>query len=130
MTVVGLCAGMKSFRQIEGLSENLTLGMRRFLGIARRMADTTMRDAIAKTVPDVARRMTHAVVKQARRRKLLEPVGLPFGVTVMDGKSVTLDSWDDHYAVQRVNKETFHAYGLLRVTVQGPGGTHAHDQFE
>ena len=114
MTVVGLCAGMKSFRQIESLSESLSLGMRRFLDIARTVADTTLRDAMVKTVPDVARRMIHAVVKQARRRKLLEPVGLPFGVAVMDGKSVTLDSWDDHYAVQRVNKETFHSYGLLR----------------
>ena len=40
----------------------------------------------------------HAVVRQAQRRKALEPSALPFGVVSLDGKGFSIPAADDWYA--------------------------------
>ncbi len=112
--VAGLAAGMKSFGQLEALTENLSVGMRRCLGISRRVPDTTMRDALVAASPEVLRRGIHNQIKAALRRKALEPVGLPFGVVALDGKNITLEAWDDVYAQRHTHKDKSGACGQLR----------------
>lgn len=112
--VVGLAAGRKSLLQIEALTRNLSVGMRRCLGISRRVPDTTLRDALEVTSPDSLRIRIHHQVKAAHRRKALEPVGLPFGVAALDGKSTAIDAWDNHFAERRTYEKKTGAYGLLR----------------
>lgn len=112
--VAGLAAGMKSFGQLETLTQNVSVGMRRCLGISRRVPDTTMRDALVVAKPEVLRRGIHNQIKAAHRRKALEPVCLPFGVAALDGKNVTLEAWDDVYAQRHTHKDKNGACGLLR----------------
>lgn len=113
-TVACLAAGMKSFTQVESLTANLSVGMRRCLGISRRVPDTTLRDALLVAKPEVLRRGIHHQIKAAHRRKALEPVGLPFGVASLDGKNVTLEAWDDVYAQRQTYKDKTGACGQLR----------------
>lgn len=110
----GLAAGMRSLFEIEVLSENLSVGMRRCLGISRRVPDTTLRDALLVAKPDTLRSGIHNQIKAAHRRKALEPVGLPFGVAGLDGKNVTLEAWDDVYAQRHTYKDKSGACGQLR----------------
>ena len=88
--------------------------VRRQLGIRRRVADTTMRDALVKVVPAKLRRSLHAQTKAAHRRKALEPDGLPFGVAAMDGKGSTATAWDRKYAQKQTHSAGLGAVGLVR----------------
>jgi len=61
----------------------------RWLGIARRVPDTTLRDLLCKLTPVQLRRHLHAALlpKQSRaavRRKALTECALPFGVAALD----------------------------------------------
>lgn len=112
--VVGLVAGCKGFRELEELTRMLSLPMRRMLGIARRLPDTTARDVLVK-LPDTAlRACLYAQVKAARRRKALRPVGLPFGVVAIDGKTTAIGAWDDRYAQRQRHSEDDGAHGAVR----------------
>lgn len=112
--VTGVAAGCKSLAQTEALTAEMSPAVRRRLGIRRRIADTTMRDALVAIEPKEVRRSLHAQVKAAHRRKALEPDGLPFGVVAMDGKSSTATAWDKKYAQQQVHSEGGGASGLVR----------------
>lgn len=112
--VTGLMAGRKSLLQVESLTAKLSVGMRRCLGIFRRVPDTTLRNTLEVVPPDSLRTRIHVQVKAAQRRKALEPNGLPFGVVALDGKGTALPAWDDFYAEKRTYQEKSGAYGLLR----------------
>ena len=112
--VVGVTAGCKSLGQTEALTAEMSKAVRRRLGLSRRIADTTMRDALVKVEPKALRRSLHAQVKAAHRRKALEPEGLPFGVAALDGKSSTATAWDRKYAQQQTHSEGSGASGLVR----------------
>lgn len=112
--VMGLAAGRKSLLQVEALTKNLSVGMRRCLGIDRRVPDTTLRDTLEVVPPDSLRTRLHQQVKAAHRRHALEPTGLPFGMVVLDGKGTALPTWDGHYAEKRTYEKKMGAYGLLR----------------
>ena len=91
--VIGLVAGCKGLGELEELTRMLSLPTRRMLGICRRLPDTTARDVIIK-LPDTAlRACLYSQVKAARRRKALAPVGLPFGVVAIDGKTTAIGAW-------------------------------------
>jgi hypothetical protein len=47
-TLVGLMAGCRSLAEAEALTANLARPMRRRLGLPRRLADTTARDALCR----------------------------------------------------------------------------------
>ena len=83
-------AGCRSLSEAEALTESLAPAMRRRLGLPRRLADTTARDALCRVPLDGLRAALHRAVRAAWRRKALAPVGLPFGVVAMDGKATAL----------------------------------------
>lgn len=112
--VTGLVAGCKSLAQTEALTAEMSPMLRRRLDIRRRVADTTMRDALVKVAPNQLRASLHAQVKAAHRRKALEPDGLPFGVVAMDGKGSTASAWDKTYAQRQTHSQGRGAVGLVR----------------
>jgi DDE_Tnp_1-associated len=114
--LVALVAGCKSLAQAEALTAEMSLPLRKRLGIARRIADTTMRDVLCALDPDEMRGPLHAVVRAAHRRKALEPDVLPFGVAAMDGKSTALPSCDDEYAQRQSQGQGAALVGVVRTT--------------
>src|SRR5512138_1961990 len=85
-TLVGLMAGCKGLWEVEQLTANLSVAARRQLGLKRRLADTTMRDALCKVSLDELRGALHRIVKAAWRRKALRSECLPIQVVALDGK--------------------------------------------
>lgn len=112
--VTGVAVGCKSLAAVEALTAEMSPAVRRRLGIRRRIADTTMRDALVKVEPQKLRRSLHAQTKAAHRRKALEPDGLPFGVAAMDGKGSTATAWDRKYAQKQTHSAGLGAVGLVR----------------
>ena len=78
--LVGLSAGCRSLAEVEQLTSNMSLPMRRWLGVVRRVPDTTLRELLCKLTPAALRPHLHAVVRAAHRRKALASCALPFGV--------------------------------------------------
>ena len=115
LVLVAMVAGRRSLAQAEALSAEMSRPLRKRLGIARRVADTTMRDALCALDPEELRRPLHAVVRSAHRRKALEPEQLPFGVVAMDGKSTAVPSCDDEYAQRQTHGEGS-LIGMVRTT--------------
>jgi hypothetical protein len=85
--ITGLAARCKSLAQTESLTEEMSDGMSRMLGVFRRIPDTTMRDVLVRLNPEPLRLCIHRQVKAAKRRKALKPDKLPFGVVAIDGKT-------------------------------------------
>jgi hypothetical protein len=112
--LVGLLSGCQSLARVEWLTEDMSQAMRKLLAIPRRVADTTLRDTLVKLDLTGIRLCLRAFIHLAHRRKALAPVGLPFGVVAMDGKSTALPWWDFRYAIRVVHEKTLVAYGLLR----------------
>ena len=111
--LVGLMAGCKGLREVEGLTGNLSVASRRQLKLPRRLADTTMRDALCGVALDGLRRALHRLVHAAWRRKALAPVGLPLSVVAMDGKVTMLPTLNQPF-VQNQHPEKGLPYGLVR----------------
>jgi hypothetical protein len=111
--LVGLMAGCRSLWETEGLTESLSPTARRMLGLPRRLADTTLRDALCKVPLAGLRAVLHRAVRAAWRRKALEPVGLPVGVVALDGKVTALPALN-HPFVQDQHPEVGLPYGLVR----------------
>jgi hypothetical protein len=109
-----MLAGARSLADVENQSERLSRPVRRLLGLRRRVADTTLRDALCSLEPDELRKPLHALVRAAQRRKALEPDELPFGVVSLDGKHCSLPSSDDHYAQRQTADENGCLTGVLR----------------
>jgi len=76
-TLLGLMAGCRSLRETERLTASPSVASRRQLGLQRRLPDTTARDLLCAVSLDEVRATLHRAVKEARRRKALEPDGLP-----------------------------------------------------
>jgi hypothetical protein len=72
--------------------------MRRRLGLPRRLADTTARDALCRVPLDGLRAVLHRAVRAAWRRKALAPVGLPMSVVALDGKATALPCINGEFA--------------------------------
>lgn len=112
--VVGMTAGMESLAQLEALTLNLAPSMRRLLGIARRVPDTTLRDALTRVVPFELRGALHRMIHAAHRRKALPLKGFPFHVVAADGKVTSVPVWEHHYAQQHTTDDGRKAHGLVR----------------
>ncbi len=112
-TLVGLMAGCRSLAETEELSESLSPAVRRLVGLPRRLADTTARDALCKVPLDGLRAVLHRLVRAAWRRKALEPVGLPMSVIALDGKVTALPCLNQPF-VQTQHPEVGSPYGLVR----------------
>jgi hypothetical protein len=112
--VVGICAGAKSLAQLETMTDEMSVSMRRLLGIRRRIPDTTLRDLLCGMDPRELRTAIHAQMRAAHRRKALEPDRLPFGVLALDGKSTALSGCDDLYAQRQSQHDGERFTSLLR----------------
>jgi hypothetical protein len=112
-TLLGLMAGCRSLWEAEQLTEDLAPAMRRRLGLPRRLADTTARDALCRVPFDGLRAALHRAVKAAWRRKALAPVGLPVGVVALDGKATALPCLNGAFA-QTQHPEQGLPYGIVR----------------
>jgi hypothetical protein len=110
----GLLAGARSLADVETQSERLSRPLRRLLGVRRRVADTTLRDALCSLEPDELRKPLHALVYAAQRRKSLAPDELPFGVVSLDGKHFSLPTSDDYYAQRQTHAEHAPLVGVVR----------------
>jgi hypothetical protein len=113
-TLVGLMSGCRSLWEAEQLTEALSPAVRRrLLGLPRRLADTTARDALCRVPLDGLRAVLHRAARAAWRRKALEPVGLPFGVVALDGKATSLPTLN-HPLVQNHIEGQVMPFGLVR----------------
>ena len=112
--VLGIATGCKSLLHTEALTNELSAAVCQRLGLSRRLPDTTMRQALVKVAPSQLRRALWAQVKAAFRRKALVPVGLPFGVMSVDGKSSTSPTSDGRYAQKQTHSEGGGSSGLVR----------------
>jgi hypothetical protein len=113
-TLCGLVAGATSLAGAERISDTLSRAARRWLGIRRRVPDTTLRDALCTLDPRHLAPRLHAVVLAAERRKAIGSDWLPFGVVSLDGKSFCLPSCDDRYAQRQTQGEDGHLVGAVR----------------
>ncbi len=112
-TLVGLMAGCRSLSEAEALTDTLAPAMRRRLGLPRRLADTTARDALCRVPLGGVRAVLHRAVRAAWRRKALEPVGLPMSVVALDGKATSLPTLN-HPLVQNHIDGQVVPFGLVR----------------
>lgn len=112
-TLVGLMAGCRGLWEAEQLTEALSPAARRLLGLPRRLADTTARDALCRVSLDGLRAALHRVVRAAWRRKALAPVGLPVSVVALDGKATSLPTLN-HPFVQNHVTDQLVPFGIAR----------------
>jgi hypothetical protein len=123
-TLVGLMAGCRSLCEAEALTETLAPAMRRRLGLARRLADTTARDALCRVPLDGLRAVLHRAVRAAWRRKALRSESLPIQVVALDGKATALPALN-HPLVQNHIDGQVMPFGLVRTVtcslVSAPG---------
>jgi hypothetical protein len=122
--LVGLMAGCKGLWEVEQLTASLAQPMRRQLRLPRRLADTTMRDALCQLDTGELRSVLHRLVRTAWRRKALQPVGLPLSVVALDGKVTALPCINQRF-IQVNHTESGMPYGLVRTMtaalVSAPG---------
>lgn len=111
--LMGLMAGCKSLAEAEALTENLAPAMRRRIGLPRRLADTTARDALCRVPLDGLRAALHRAVKAAWRRKALEPQCLPFQVVALDGKGTALPALNHPLVSNHIEGQVV-PYGVVR----------------
>jgi hypothetical protein len=112
-TLVGLMAGCRSLWEAEQLTEGMAPTMRRRLGLYRRLADTTARDALCRVPLDGLRAALHRAVRAAWRRKALEPVGLPMSVVALDGKATALPTLNHPLVQNHIDGQVI-PFGLVR----------------
>ncbi len=107
-------AGAQSLAQVEEITSHLSRPIRGLLRIKRRLPDTTLRNVLCTMDPDHVRRPLHALVRQAYRRKALEPHDLPFGMVSLDGKHLSVAGCDDWYAQRQSQQDSAHLVGVVR----------------
>jgi len=112
-TLLGLMAGCRSLAEAEALSDTLAPAMRRRLGLPRRLADTTARDALCRVPLDGLRAVLHRAVRAAWRRKALVSESLPIQVVALDGKVTALPTLNHPLVQNRVDEQAV-PYGLVR----------------
>jgi hypothetical protein len=112
--LTAMVAGARSLAEAERVTQSLSRAARRWLGIGRRIPDTTLRDALCTLEPRFLAPCLHSLILAAHRRKSLRPDRLPFGIVALDGKAVPLPSCDDGYAQRQTRGEGEPLVGLLR----------------
>lgn len=112
-TLVGIMAGCRSLWEAEQLTDALAPSMRRRLGLPRRLADTTARDALCRVPFDALRAVLHRAVRAAWRRKALEPVGLPVSVVALDGKATSLPTLNHPLVQNHIDGQAV-PFGVVR----------------
>jgi len=112
MAMIGLTAGARTLREVEGLCADLGRPVREKLGVQRLVPDTTLRDLLVAMDPTELRGVMRRSVRAAVRRKSIRrDRGYPCGVVSIDGKTTRTVLVEGPYA-QRVEGRSL--YGLVR----------------
>jgi hypothetical protein len=91
-TWLALLVGASSVRQVESMTEDLDTARRRN-GRPDRLPDSTREYVLPDLEWQALRGKLHQQIHDMQRAKVLAPVGLPFGLLVVDGK--TLGCYDN-----------------------------------
>jgi hypothetical protein len=105
--------GCPSLAETEELTATLAPAMRRRLGLPRRLADMTARDALCRVPLEGLRAVLHRVVRAAARRKALGANMCPIQVAALDGKATALPTLN-HPLVRNHIKGQAEPFGLVR----------------
>jgi len=111
---IGLLAGCRTLGRVEQLTEQLSGGWRRALGIDRRIPDTTLYDLLGQLEGSAFRPLLHAQVKAELRGKRLVADALPIGVVAIDGKTLATGEAGFHPQAQTSHTDEGRPYGNLR----------------
>ena len=123
VAALGLAAGCKGLRDVEKLTEKMSRPMRKLVGIARRVPDTTLRDLLCMLNPHDLCRLIWIVGYDAWRRKALRMLpDFPWGAMSLDGKYPTVrdvgegeHGADAHLQVHHDKDTQEPLYGVIRV---------------
>ncbi len=96
--IVGMIAGAKSLRDLESLTDEMSVAARRALRLPGRLPDTTARDLLVRVSPQQLQSVLARQVLAAHRRRALSPEAAPWGVLSVDGKDTTIRAWDEKFA--------------------------------
>ena len=124
--LLGLVCGCKGLGEVEELTAELPLGVRRLLDIPRRTPDTTLRDFLCQLKPGSLSEVLYVLGYDAWRRKALLPDGdFPWGILTCDGKYPAIrDTEVSDYLQVRHDDSGAATYGLVRTitaTLVGAG---------
>ncbi len=114
--LLGLACGCKGLAEVEELTADMHVGIRRLLDIPRRISDTTLRDFLCMLDPQSLSTLLYVVGYDAWRRKALVPTGdFPWGVLSNDGKYPVIRDTKTSTYLQVCHDEDGQAvYGMLR----------------
>lgn len=114
--LLGLLCGCKGTREVEELTLELPIPGRRWLGLPRRVPDTTLRDFLCQLEPENLSELLHVVGYDAWRRGALHQVeNLPWGVLSCDGKYPVIRDVKPWRFLQVCHNDDGEAiYGMLR----------------
>jgi len=113
-TWLALCTGATSMRDVESMSEDLGTARRRN-GRSDRLPDSTLAYVLPKLRWEPLRDQLVEQVHDMQRAKALDPVGLPFGLLVIDGKVLGCYDNDVGGLGQKSEREDGTPYWLVRV---------------
>ena len=99
----GLLAGKRSLADVEDLTDEMSVAARRWLRLPARVPDSTLRALLCRLPLDPLRSLLHRLGHHAHRAKSLAPLGLPFGVVAVDGKSTALPCPEGIYAQKQTD---------------------------
>lgn len=111
---IGLLAGGRTLRDVEGLTEKLSRGWRRRFAIDQRIPDTTLHDLMVQLKGSAFRPLLHQQMKEELRSKRLTADALPIGVAAIDGKTLAVGAVGFHPSAQAVHPKEGAPYGHLR----------------
>lgn len=111
MGLLALAAGARTLREVEELSDDVDVAVRRWCGLTRRLSDTALRNLLVRLEPDALRVVLQRSVQLALRRKSVVHDRLPCGVVSIDGKTTPTPIAREPYA-QRQEGKTLR--GLVR----------------
>jgi hypothetical protein len=111
---VGMVAFETSLRGVERLTRDLD-GCRRVLGISRRVPDSTLARVLSELTDEVGLRgLVVRQVREAERRKALEPVRLAINMVMLDGQTLWCSNKPiDDPACQEMKQDDGSAYYRL-----------------
>ena len=114
--LLGLACGCKGLGELEELTDDMHIGVRRLLKIPRRIPDTTLRDFIVLLGPEQLSELLYVVGYDAwRRRALKDSAEFPWSVFSLDAKYPVIRDINKSEFLQVHHNENGEAiYGMLR----------------
>ena len=114
--LLGLACGCKGLAELEELTAEMPMSVRKLVGIPKRIPDTTLRDFLCQLDPQSLSEVLYVVGYDAWRRKALHHNDdFPWGVMSKDGKYPTIrDTEASSYLQVHHDASGEAVYGMLR----------------